>query len=91
MTADTVQNVAEVLLRAIATQPDSLRIERVDEGDRTAFTVQVDPTDVGRVIGRKGRTINAIRTIVKAAGLKAQRQINLELMAPDLASVPEEA
>lgn len=81
---DPVQNVAEVLLKAIASKPESVGIEVSEEGNRTTLTVTVDETDVPRVIGRKGRTINAVRTIVKAAGLKTQRQVSLDLLAPEL-------
>lgn len=81
---DPVQNVAEVLLRAIASNPEGVTLESRTEGVRTTLTVQVDPVDVGRMIGRKGRTINAVRTIVKAAGLKGQRQVSLDLLAPGL-------
>ena len=78
-----MKHVAEVLLKAIATVPDDVSIETQTDGDRTLLTVHVNPQDVGRVIGHKGRTINAVRTLVKAAALKHQRQISLDLVAPD--------
>jgi uncharacterized protein len=81
---DPVRNVAEVLLRAIASNPDAIAIESREDGSRTTLTVTVDQADVPRMIGRKGRTINSVRTIVKAAGLKAQRQVTLDLVTPDL-------
>jgi hypothetical protein len=81
---DPIRNVAEVLLRAIASQPEAVAIESQEDGTRTVLTVTVDEADVPRMIGRKGRTINAVRTIVKAAGLKAQRQVSLDLVAPEL-------
>lgn len=81
---DPIRNVAEVLLKAIASQPDAVAIETEVDGSRTVLTVTVDEADVPRMIGRKGRTINAVRTIVKAAGLKAQRQVSLDLVAPEL-------
>ncbi|MEB3197099.1 MAG: KH domain-containing protein [Candidatus Sericytochromatia bacterium] len=81
-----MQNVAEVLLKAIASKPEAVGIEVAEDGVRTTLTVTVDEDDVPRMIGRKGRTINAVRTIVKAAGLKSSRQVSLELIAPDLQS-----
>ena len=81
---DPVQTVAEVLLKAIASNPDAVGIENRADGTRTTLTVTVDQADVPRMIGRKGRTINAVRTIVKAAGLKAQRQVTLDLITPEL-------
>jgi predicted RNA-binding protein YlqC (UPF0109 family) len=84
---DPVKNVAEILLRAIASNTEAIGIETRDEGSRTTLTVTVDQADVPRMIGRKGRTINAVRTIVKAAGLKSQRQVTVDLITPDLAPV----
>ena len=81
---DPVRNVAEILLKAIASNPDAVGIETRDDGSRTTLTVTVDQTDVPRMIGRKGRTINSVRTIVKAAGLKSQRQVTVDLVTPDL-------
>lgn len=78
-----MQQVAEVILKAIASQPGSVVVTCEEEGDRTVLTAQVDPADVARVIGRQGRTINAVRTVVKAAALKNQQQVSLELLTPD--------
>ena len=78
-----MQNVAEVIIRAIASNPDAVNISASDDGERTILTVQVDPTDVGRVIGRQGRTINAVRTVVKAAGLKTNQHVSLDLVTPE--------
>lgn len=78
-----MQNVAEVIIRAIASNPEAVQISSSEDGERTVLTVQVDPADVGRVIGRQGRTINAVRTVVKAAGLKTQQHVSLDLVTPD--------
>jgi hypothetical protein len=78
-----MQNVAEVIIKAIATNPEMVVVNSVDDGEKTVLTVQVDPADVGRVIGRQGRTINAVRTIVKAAGLKSQQHVSLDLVTPE--------
>ncbi|HEY9720462.1 MAG TPA: KH domain-containing protein [Oscillatoriaceae cyanobacterium] len=78
-----MQQVAEVILRAIASQPDHVVVSCEEDGERTVLTAQVDQADVARVIGRQGRTINAVRTVVKAAALKNQQQVSLELLTPD--------
>lgn len=78
-----MQNVAEVIIKAIATNPDSVVVNSSNDGEKMVLTVHVDPVDVGRVIGRQGRTINAVRTIVKAAGLKSQQQVSLDLVTPE--------
>lgn len=78
-----MKHVAEVILKAITSRPEDVVIETQTEGDRTLLTVHVNQLDVGRVIGHKGRTINAVRTLVKAAALKNQHQVSLDLIAPD--------
>jgi hypothetical protein len=78
-----MKQVAEIILKAITSAPEDVVIESQTEGDRTLLTVHVNQLDVGRVIGHKGRTINAVRTLVKAAALKHQHQVSLDLVAPD--------
>lgn len=78
-----MKQVAEIILKAIAGHPEDVVIDSQTEGDRTLLTVHVNQLDVGRVIGHKGRTINAVRTLVKAAALKHQHQVSLDLVAPD--------
>lgn len=78
-----MQAVAEVILRALASRPDAVVVESFDDGDRTVLKAHVDQADVARVIGRQGRTINAVRTVVKAAALKHDQQVSLDLVTPD--------
>ena len=79
----STQHVAEVLVRALASHPESVVVNASSDGEQLQLEIHVDPTDVGRVIGRQGRTINAVRTIVKAAGLKTHQFVRLDLIAPD--------
>ena len=78
-----MQAVAELILRALASQPDAVVVETTEDAGRTVLKAHVDQADVARVIGRQGRTINAVRTIVKAAALKHNQQISLDLVTPD--------
>ncbi|MNS41859.1 hypothetical protein D3C72_742240 [compost metagenome] len=78
-----MQAVAEVILKALASRPDAVVVETTDDGGRTVIKAHVDQADVARVIGRQGRTINAVRTIVKAAALKHNHQVSLDLVTPD--------
>ena len=78
-----MQKIAEHILKALANHPEAVRVTSADDGDRTTLTVKVDATDTGRVIGRQGRTINALRTVVRAAGLRRGRRVELDLLEPD--------
>lgn len=72
--------VAETILKAVVSNPEALVINRSDDEDAIRLSIQVDPEDVGKVIGKQGRTINAIRTVLRAAGAKEREPIYLDLL-----------
>jgi len=72
--------VAEAILKGIATFPEAVQIKRSDDPDAIRLAVMLDPEDVGKVIGRQGRTINAIRTVLRAAGAKQREPIYFDLL-----------
>jgi len=55
-------------------------VEEVDEPDATVFELKVAESDLGRVIGRQGRTAKALRTVLSAASAKMQRRAILEIL-----------
>ena len=66
----TSRAVLEYVAKAIVDDPDSVRVE-VDEGrSSVSLRLNVSPDDMGRVIGRRGRTAQAIRTVVRAAAAR---------------------
>lgn len=64
---ETAQNVLMHVLEAIVEDPDAVRIDLDPHGRTPVLEVRVGPGDMGRVIGRRGRVANAIRTLVRAA------------------------
>lgn len=62
-------DVLEYLVKALVEDPDSVDID-VDEGRTVVLRVRVGPDDMGRVIGKRGRIANAIRTVVRAAAVR---------------------
>ena len=72
--------VAE-LARRLVDEPDAVRVEEVEEEDGTLlFRLHVAEEDVGKVIGRQGRLVRALRTIVRAGGVEAGRRLQLEIV-----------
>lgn len=67
MMGATARNVLEYLLTQIVEEPEAIHIDAVERRDDVLFEVQVASPDMGRVIGRRGRTADAIRTVVQAA------------------------
>ena len=77
----------EAFLRDVLTprldHPDAFRVEVAGEGRRRDVLVYADPQDRGRIIGKHGRMISALRTLVKTAGEKAGLSVDLELFDGD--------
>jgi uncharacterized protein len=72
--------VAE-LARRLVDEPDAVRVEEVEEADGTLLLrLHVAEGDVGKVIGRQGRLVRAMRTIVRAGGVEAGRRMQLEIV-----------
>ena len=61
---DTIENLIIAIVKPLISQPDALTIKIQDTPEFMEYHLNLDQSDVGRVIGRKGRTISAIRTIV---------------------------
>ncbi len=76
MSDDTAGDVVEYLVKAIVDEPDAVSVE--PEGDR--YDVSVASGDMGRVIGRRGRTADAIRTVVRAAASRDERTVDVEFV-----------
>lgn len=78
--APTATAVLEYVVRAVVGDPDAVEVE-VDESRRTLrLDVRVAPDDMGRVIGRRGRIANAIRTVVRAAASRDDVSVEVEFL-----------
>jgi predicted RNA-binding protein YlqC (UPF0109 family) len=78
-------NLVEYIVKNIVDHPDAVDIESVPgRGRSVTVEINLDPEDVGRVIGKGGRNIEAIRAVVKAAAIKDHERVNVEVNADDL-------
>ena len=76
-----MRELLEYLAQALVDKPDQVRVEEFEEDDGTlVFELSVDDDDYGRVIGRGGRTAQALRTVVKAAAVKDNRRVLLDIV-----------
>jgi uncharacterized protein len=71
--------VLETILKSIVSNPDAVTIDRQIDERGVLLTVNVDPADMGHLIGRQGRTIQSIRTLIKIVGAKNQARINIKI------------
>ena len=77
--APTAEGVLGYLIRSIVENPDEVRIETSGD-ERCTFSVTVADGDMGRVIGKRGRVANAIRTIVRAAAVRDETEIDVDFV-----------
>ena len=69
------------LVRSLVDHPDAVQVEAFDEDDGTiVLELSVDDDDYGQVIGRGGRTAQALRTVVKAAAVKDNRRVLIDIV-----------
>ena len=67
------------LARSLVDEPDKVEVEGRETDSRVDLTLRVAPDDVGKVIGRGGRIVRAIRTVMKAASVKVNKRVNVEV------------
>jgi predicted RNA-binding protein YlqC (UPF0109 family) len=76
-----MRELLEYLVRALVDDPSEVRIEEFEEDDGTlVLELSVAEDDYGKVIGRGGRTAQALRTVVKAAAVKDNRRVLLDIV-----------
>jgi uncharacterized protein len=76
-----VRELLEYLARALVDAPDKVRVEEFEEDDGTlVLELSVGDDDYGKVIGRGGRTAQALRTVIKAAAVKDNRRVLIDIV-----------
>jgi uncharacterized protein len=70
----------EYLARGLVDRPEEVVVEEVDEPDALVFELKVAEPDLGKVIGKQGRTAKALRTVLAAASSKMRRRVVLEIL-----------
>jgi len=73
--------LVEQMAKALVDEPDQVAVNVVQqEGDNAVLELRVAPNDLGKVIGKQGRTARSMRTILGAAGMKLQKRFTLEIL-----------
>jgi predicted RNA-binding protein YlqC (UPF0109 family) len=75
-----VKQLVETVCKSLVDNPDEVKVTQIDGEQTTILELRVHQTDLGKVIGKQGRTARAIRTILAAAGMKQRRRFNLEII-----------
>ncbi len=77
---DQLEDLLRFLVQGIVDDPDSIEITGTENGSRVDLELRVASEDMGKVIGRGGKTIGAIRKVMKAASVKANKRVNVEVV-----------
>ena len=75
-----MKELLEMIAKALVDEPDAVQVSEVTGEQTTVLELRVAPEDLGKVIGRQGRTARAIRTILGAAGMKLRKHFVLEIL-----------
>ena len=75
-----MKELLEMIAKSLVDNPDKVQVSQLEGEQTTILELKVAPEDLGKVIGKQGRTARAIRVILGAAGMKMKRRFNLELI-----------
>ncbi len=70
----------EFLVKALVEEPDAVEVEELEEDGDLVYEISVAENDLGRVIGKGGRVANAIRTVAKAAAVRLDRRVVVDIL-----------
>lgn len=74
-----MKNLIEFILIHIVTHPEEVQVLEEDDGSGVVYTIVVNPEDIGRVIGKNGSVIHAIRTICKIRAVKEGSRVRISI------------
>ena len=75
-----MKDLVEMIAKALVDSPDEVVVSEVEGEQTTVLELRVAQSDLGKVIGKQGRTARAIRTLLGAAGMKLRKRFVLEIL-----------
>ncbi len=75
-----MEELVAYLARTLVDHPEQVRVERIERDDAVVLQLHVAEDDVGKVIGRQGRLVRALRTVVRAGGARRDERTLLEIV-----------
>ena len=75
-----MKELVELIAKALVDNPEKVQVSQLEGEQTTILELKVAPEDLGKVIGKQGRTARAIRIILGAAGMKLKRRFSLEII-----------
>ncbi|MDE3056136.1 MAG: KH domain-containing protein [Verrucomicrobiota bacterium] len=75
-----MKEFVEYIVKNLVDHPDNVRINKIEGTNTLVIELSVDKTDIGKVIGKKGKTINAIRTLLMSVASRNGLRVSLEIL-----------
>jgi uncharacterized protein len=75
-----MKEMIEYLVKSLADHPDQVTLAENETDDSILFELKISPDDIGKIIGKNGNTINAIRTVLQAAASSQKKRVKLEVV-----------
>jgi uncharacterized protein len=75
-----MKELVELIAKALVDQPDKVQVNEVQGEQTTVLELRVATEDLGKVIGKQGKTARAVRTLLAAAGMKVRKRFVLEIL-----------
>ena len=82
------QQFLDYVVKALVDKPEAVKIDRKVDEMGVLMTLEVDPIDMGKIIGRQGNTAKAIRTLLRVVGMKMNARVNLKINEPEGSTRP---
>ncbi len=76
-----MRELVEFIVKALVDQPDAVQVRAIEGEQTLILEVKVAPDDVGKVIGKQGRIVNALRTVVKASAVRTGKRVTIEIVS----------
>jgi predicted RNA-binding protein YlqC (UPF0109 family) len=75
-----MKNLVEFIARSLVDDPEAVRVAEIETDQLTTYEIQVAPDDVGKLIGRQGRIVKAIRSVVRASAARQGKRVAVEVL-----------
>ena len=85
-----MQQLMGEIVKALVDEPEAVQVEAIPDGDVTVLRLRVAPSDIGKVIGKQGRTARCLRTILGAASMKHRHRFSLDIIEAEDAENSDE-
>jgi uncharacterized protein len=82
-TKQSDEQFLEAVVKALVDHPDEVKVERQVDEMGVLLSLKLNPEDMGKIIGRQGNTVKAIRTLLRVIGLKNRARVNLRIEEPE--------